>query len=173
MSMGVQSRFRLGWAVLAAAGVAALALDGDLVRSTAPAHRAAAPQPVCPAPGALGNPFRVAERFLATAVERQDLPASYALATTALRHGASCRDWASGRVPFGSFRQIDWSRSAYVLVGRGEGQIVIRVLLYRPHASSAAPAPFLMELRQGQPGWQVGFFERDGAYTASLRALRA
>ena len=72
-----------------------------------------------------------------------------------------------------AFRDIDWSRTAYQDVAGGEGQVVIRVLLYRPHV--AVPVAFLMEIQRepAEPGWHVGYFERDRWFSAAQAASAA
>jgi hypothetical protein len=123
----------------------------------------------CPSPR-LDDPYRVAAQFLSTAVQRRNLRLSYRLATPSLRGSRSCAEWASGRLPVSAFRRIDWRRSAYQSVAGGDGQLVIRVLLYRPH--EAKPVPFLMELQKepAEPGWHVGWFGRDRWYTPAAKA---
>jgi hypothetical protein len=118
---------------------------------------------ICPAVR-IEDPYEVAARFLTTAVQRRDLAASYSLAAPSLRGLLSCRDWSRGRVPVRAFRRVDWSRTAYEDVAGGEGQLVIRVLLYAPDA--AAPQPFLMEIQREvhEPGWHVGYFAPDHSY---------
>lgn len=113
---------------------------------------------------ALHDPYAVAAQFLSTAVQRRNVGVSYRLATPSLRGDRSCADWVGGKIPVRAFRQIDWSRSAYETVAGGEGQVVIRVLLYRPHA--AAPKAFLMEIQRdaSEPGWHVGYFAPDRWY---------
>jgi hypothetical protein len=119
------------------------------------------------------DPYRVAAQFLATAVQRRNVGVSYRLATPSLRGSLSCADWASGRLPVRAFRDIDWSRAAYQPVAGGEGQLVIRVLLYRP--GSTVPVPFLMELQTEatEPGWHVGLFRRDRWYKPKPAPLAA
>jgi hypothetical protein len=128
----------------------------------ASAHAAPA-RTACPAV-ANDDPYRVATQFLTTAVQRRNLALAYRLATPSLRGALSCTDWANGRVPVRAFRRIDWDRSAYQTVAGGDGQLVIRVLLYRPH--QAKPVPFLMELQKepSEPGWHVGWFGPDRWY---------
>jgi hypothetical protein len=141
--------------------LAAAALAAVVATTTGPA----AARAMCPQMRQ-DDPYRVAAQFLATAVQRRNVGASYRLATPSLRGSLSCADWTSGRLPVRAFRDIDWSRAAYEPVAGGEGQIVIRVLLYRPHAT--APVPFLMELQKepSEPGWHVGLFRHDRWYSA-------
>ena len=115
---------------------------------------------VCPT-ARIDDPHEVAARFLTTAVQRHDLAASYSLATPSLRGRLSCRDWMGGRVPVRAFPHVDWSRTAYQDVAGGDGQLVIRVLLYAP--GDVRPQPFLMEIQREvrEPGWHVGYFARD------------
>src|SRR4051794_22928313 len=129
-------RLRAVWAGLAAVAVAAVTADAALLVQ----QRAAGAHSVCPA-ARIEDPYEVAARFLTTAVQRRDLAASYSLATPSLRGLLSCRDWARGRLPVRAFPHVDWTRTAYQDVAGGEGQLVIRVLLYAPGAT--APQPFL------------------------------
>jgi hypothetical protein len=154
-------RVRTGFGIVAAAGLAAVALDVGVLLSPA-AHGAANPAADrCPAIHAR-NPYAVAQRFILGGVERHDLRGAYALATPALRHGASCREWARGHVSLPKMANIDWKRSGYKPVAGGSDQLVLRIFLAQPNA--ALPASFLMELRQEHDGgWKVGFFERDQA----------
>jgi hypothetical protein len=142
---------------VAAAALAAASAAGASARAACPQMRQ-------------DDPYRVAAQFLATAVQRRNVGVSYRLATPSLRGSLSCADWASGRLPVRAFRNIDWSRARYEPVAGGEGQIVIRVFLYR--ARLADPVPFLMELQTeaSEPGWHVGSFQRDRWYVAPLAA---
>jgi hypothetical protein len=142
--------------------LSAVAAAGVALTLSAAAHAAPA-RTACPA-AAADDPYRVAARFLATAVQRRNPALAYRLATPSLRGSLSCAQWASGRLPVRAFRQIDWSRSAYQTVAGGEGQLVLRVLLYRPHEPK--PVPFLMELQRelAEPGWHVGWFGPDRWY---------
>jgi len=152
-------RLRAVWAGLAGLALAAVALAVALL---AQPRGAGAGAVVCPAVS-IEDPYEVAARFLTTAVQRRDLAASYSLATPSLRGLVSCRDWSRGRLPVRAFPHVD-SRTAYEDVAGGEGQLVIRVLLYAPGAT--APQPFLMEIQREvrEPGWHVGYFAPDHAY---------
>ena len=161
--MSVKSRVRSGFGLLAAAGLAALAIDvGALAVSAQSAPRTAAPS--CPAFHSQ-NPYAVAQRFISAVVERKDLRHSYALATPALRHGVSCRDWLKGHVAVPKVANIDWKRSGYKPLAGGSDQLVLRIFLAQPNA--VLPASFLMELRQQPDGWHVGRFQREQAAPAS------
>jgi hypothetical protein len=149
--------------LLAALAVVAIAVDAGSFAVAAP--RAARPAAVASCPTANGkNPYTVAQKFLATAVERKDLAASYGLATPSLRHGVSCADWVKGRLPLPKVEGIDWKRSGFEPVAGGDAQIVLRIFLAQPNA--ALPASFLMELRQHHGNWQVGSFQPDKAAPA-------
>lgn len=155
--MSVKSRVRSGFGLLAVAGVVAVAIDaGSFAVTAQSAPKAAATR--CPAVHSQ-NPYAVAQRFISAAVERKDLRSSYGLATPALRHGVSCRDWVRGKVPLPKVANIDWKRSGYKPVAGGSEQLILRIFLAQPNA--ALPASFLMELRQQPDGWHVGLFERD------------
>lgn len=166
--MSVKSRVRTGFGLLAAGAAVAVAIDvGAFAVSADSAPKTAVMR--CPAVHSQ-NPYAVAQRFLTAAVERHDLRGSYALATPAMRHGLSCRQWVHGRVPVPEVANIDWKRSGFKPVAGGSQQLVLRIFLAQPNA--ALPASFLMELRQGQGGWRVGFFQRDKV-DASSPALAA
>jgi hypothetical protein len=161
-------RLKLVWSALAVVAVAAVAADVGMVAL------ASKPEPKVGCPSSdLGDPYRVAARFLTTAVQRTDLAASYRLAAPSLRGGRSCAQWAHGQLPIREFRDIDWSRAAYQDVAGGDGQVVIRVLLYRP--ADTMPVPFLMELQTDsvEPGWHVGSFQPDRWYRPTLRSPAA
>jgi hypothetical protein len=140
--------------------VVLMLVTGTLLAATAGAADA---RMACPRQN-LDDPYRVAAQFLTTAVERRNLADSYRLATPSLRGSLSCADWAAGRLPVRAFLNIDWSRSAYEPVAGGDGQVVIRVLLYRPN--QPLPVPFLMEIQREptEPGWHVGYFAPDRWY---------
>ena len=112
-------------------------------------------------PGACGpasvpdDPRATAERFLETVVSRTDPRGGFRLTTDDLRQGTTCLDWVRGRIPVVAYRGIDWTRSNYRVVVVGDGQVVLRVVLY---GSNTAPAAFLLELRRarGATEWRVG-----------------
>ena len=136
-------------------GVAAAAL---LAQSAG----AGAARVACPRAN-VDDPYRAAAAFLTSAVQRQNVAASYRLATRSLRGSLSCEQWAGGRLPVRAYPDIDWSRTAYENVAGGDGQVVIRVLLYRLHRTE--PVPFLMEIQKDvEPGWHVGYFAPDRWY---------
>jgi hypothetical protein len=151
-------RLRLVWLGLVATGIALVAADVTFFVVAGSASDAATP--TC-ARRTIDDPYEVAARFLTGAVERRDPASAYMLATPSLRGRGTCADWARGRLPVAAFRHIDWDRAAYEPVAGGDGQIVLRVLLYR--VGSTIPVPFLMELQTEtrEPGWHVGSFQRD------------
>lgn len=155
--MSVRSRVRSGFGLLAAVGLTAVAVDvGAFAVSAQSAPRAAGPD--CPAFHSQ-NPYKVAQRFISAVVERKDLRHSYALATPALRHGVSCRDWLRGRVAVPEVANVDWKRSGFKPLAGDSSQLVLRIFLAQPNA--VLPASFVMELRQQPDGWHVGRFQRE------------
>jgi hypothetical protein len=157
----MNARLRLVWTGLVVLGLGFAALD---VVALVPRRSGVSSLPVVCPTRRIADPVEVATRFLATAVERHDLAASYALAAPSLRGARSCDDWSRGHVPIAAFRHIDWSRASYQNVAGGEGQVVLRVLLYRPGAPD--PVAFLMEIQteSSEPGWHVGWFGHDRWY---------
>ena len=157
-------RLRLVWTGLVLAGVALVAADAAvLALPQASGAQPAAASAACPR-RQVSDPVEAARRVLLTAVERRNLAASYTLASPSLRGRRSCAEWAGGHVPFAQFRHIDWSRATYEPVASGEGQVVLRVLLYR--VGAADPVAFMMEVQKetSEPGWHVGYFARDRDY---------
>jgi len=155
----MKARLRWTWAALLLLGLGAVALDSGTVAAVFGTGRAAAVAPC--SSRRVADPYETALRFLAAGVQRRDLAAAYTLATPSLRGRRTCADWQHGRMTLAEFRDIDWSRASYQTVAGGEGQVVLRVLLYRPGA--AEPVPYLMELQveQSESGWHVGYFARD------------
>lgn len=164
--MTIPTRVRAGFGLVAAIGAVAAAADVGTFALVAP--QAASPAARCPASHA-SDPYNVAARFLTTAVERKNLRTSYALATPSLRRGVSCRDWLRGRVPLPEVANIDWARSGYKPVAGGGGLLVLRIYLAQKNA--ALPELFVMELRQGRGGWQVGRFQADETAPSPALAL--
>jgi len=145
--------------------VVALALASAGGVADARASGAEGPRPsACSARPPPVDPIETAVRFLTLAVQRRDLAGSYRLTTPSLRDGLTCRQWIAGRIPVQAFRSIDWRRSAYRAVARGDRQIVLRVVLFDRGRTPKFAKAFLMELRQGDrergDGWRVGFWER-------------
>jgi hypothetical protein len=161
--MSVKARVRSGFGLLAAVGLLAVAIDvGAFAVSAQSAPRGAAAS--CPASHAQ-NPYKVVQQFISAVVERKDLRHSYALATPALRHGVSCREWLKGRVAVPRVANVDWKRSGYKPVAGDSTQLVLRIFLAQPNA--ALPASFLMRLQQQPDGWHVGLFQREQSPPAS------
>ena len=153
--MARSARFAIAWTLLGLVGA------GTVVANVMTFTRDASAGVVCSSAPAPVDPIETALRFLATAVEGRQLASSYRLATPAFLHGTDCTQWVRKKGPVQHFRAIDWSRSSYTIVARGDGQVVLRVYLYPPKAG-APPQVFLMELRQPEGGteWRVGFWER-------------
>ena len=153
--MGRSARFAIAWTLLGIIGA------GAVVANVMTFTRDASAGVVCSSAPPPVDPIETALRFLATAVEGRQLATSYRLATPALLHGTDCTHWVRLKGPLQHFHGIDWSRSSYNIVARGDGQIVLRVYLYRAK-EGAPPEVFLMELRQPEGGqvWPVGFWER-------------
>lgn len=109
----------------------------------------------CRSGAAPQDPIKTAERFLETAVARAIPGQGYALAARDLRGRTTCRDWVEGRLPVIAYRGIDWTRSNYRVVAAGEGQLVLRVVLF---GKRSLPRAFLLELRRdgGAEEWLVG-----------------
>lgn len=146
--MSTSGRFRIAYTALAAV----------LAASSAGAWGAFSSSFRCSGPPGSADPMRTATGFIETAVERDHPVRAYRLVTPAFRHGTSCREWASGKIPVKPFRHVDWNRAAYRIETRGEGQIVLRVDLASA-LNDRPPASFMLELRQSGKLWFVGFWD--------------
>jgi hypothetical protein len=112
----------------------------------------------CEAPKVGGDPVMTAVLFIHTAVERTNPRAGFALTTPAFRRSTTCADWARGNLPVKEYRQVDWSRSQYVVQTRVPDQVVLEVLLASSTRPDEQPALFLLELRRLGAEWRVGYW---------------
>lgn len=112
----------------------------------------AAPAPSCSGLEPTRDPIVTTISFIQNAVEREDPGAAYGLVTPSLRRGLTCAQWANA-TPVASFEEVDWSTASYKLTAGGTGQLVYSVTL-------APQAHFLVELREHDKRWLVGFWER-------------
>jgi len=151
-----RARFLAVYAVLAllVAGSAYGAFRGAHLRG--PAHSGVADR--CEAPKTGGDPVLTAVVFIHTAVERTNPRAGFALTTPAFRRSTTCADWARGKLPVREYRQVDWSRSQYVVEARVADQVVLKVLLASSRRPDEEPALFLLELRRLGAEWRVGYW---------------
>jgi hypothetical protein len=145
-------RFLAAHAALGLVGTASVGTGWHAV--TATTARAAPCVPLT----AAQDPIVTAITFIRTAVERTDPAGSYGLVIPALREGISCREWASGALPVHPFDGVDWDRASYRLTASGTGQLVFDVTLV-PRAKGKSTGHFLLELRQLQGRWLVGFWD--------------
>jgi hypothetical protein len=105
------------------------------------------------------DPIVTAITFIQSAVERRDPAGAYGLVIPPLRHGMTCRQWASGDMRIRPFAPVDWNRASYRVTAAGTGQLVLDVSLVATR-TPRSPTRFLLELRQVGPRWLVGFWDR-------------
>jgi hypothetical protein len=139
----------LNWipALVLVAGVAAYAATRVVGSnpSTPPAPKAA---PVDPAS------VRVAREFLATAVARRNLAASYDLVAPALKQDLTLAQWKSGTIPVVPYPVADATTSLKP-VSSFTGAVLFRVTLTPRPGSSAKPGLFDLSERKLGGRWLV------------------
>jgi hypothetical protein len=105
-------------------------------------------------------------QFVATAVTRQNLHASYTLVTPKLRQGMSRSAWATGAIPVQPFPRIDWDAFALRFSDRQGG-----VLFFHLHLRSQQPttdeADFWIGLARYRGDWRVAYFTPAGLHGAT------
>jgi hypothetical protein len=100
---------------------------------------------------------RAVRRFIATAVERNDVAASFSLVTPELRRGLSEREWATGDIPVIPFAAVDWQAFRLLF-----SDITGSVSYYRVHLRSEQPsygeADFWIGLEHRGGRWLISYF---------------
>jgi hypothetical protein len=104
---------------------------------------------------------RTVRRFVATAVERDDVVASFSLVTPELRQGLSKREWATGDIPVVRFDAVDWQAFSLRFSDTAEG-----TRYYLVHLRSAQPA-------YGDADFWIGLEDRAGRWLVSYFAPAA
>jgi hypothetical protein len=160
---------RLGGLLAATSlGTAATILAGFLLASAAP--RAAASPAAVSFPGAGGIPPRSCEGdgaacaiertvryFIASAVERDHVAASFSLVTPELRQGLTEQQWATGDIPVPRFEAVDWDAFSLRF-----SDMAASARYYRLHLQSEEPAygdaDFWIGLENRASHWLVSYF---------------
>lgn len=128
----------------AAMACTAAAMTLAVARQLLPASPCAQPAP--------RDPMAVAQRFLHTAVARENLASSYQLVGPLLKGDMSCREWMTGTIPVQPFQKIQWSRVRFHELDVTRGHLLLRVDLVSRSRTWGSQA-FALELTARKDGW--------------------
>jgi len=149
-------------AAVSSASLLAVLVAGRLVAPAAAGALAPQRQCLAAAPDCAIEP--VVRRFVATAVERRDPGASFALVTPELRQGMTRAEWATGNIPVVPFHGVDWTGFRLSFSDTAAG-----VRYYRLHldgVDSGSTAEFWIGVSRSAGTWLVSYFAPFGAYGA-------
>jgi len=95
----------------------------------------------------------VAEAFVASAVARKDLAASWKLAAPELRGDLTRADWLTGSIPVQPY-PVDKATARYTVVTSNPDEALLGVA-FVPHDASTPPGDFLITLDRSSGEWLV------------------
>jgi hypothetical protein len=104
---------------------------------------------------------RTVRHFIASAVERDHVAASFSLVTPELRQGLTKQQWATGNIPVLSFDGVDWDAFSLRF-----SDVAASVRYYRLHLRSEEPA-------YGDADFWIGIENRAGRWLVSYFAPAA
>ncbi len=96
-------------------------------------------------------------RFVATAVQRENVGASFALVTPELRHGLSKKEWASGDIPIVPFLNVDW-RAFSLRFNDASAGVSYYFVHLRSKKQAYGEADFWIGLKHGHDRLLVSYF---------------
>lgn len=106
---------------------------------------------------------RVAGRFILTAVARENLGESYALAHPELRQGMTRAEWLTGDIPVVYYPAAAIDTATFKVDESYADEVILQVALL-PRASSAErPQVFYIGLKKTAGRWQVHYWVPRGA----------
>jgi hypothetical protein len=109
------------------------------------------------------------DRFVASAVQRHDLAASYDLVTPAMRTGISRRAWAHGTTNVMAYPARGTRFHGWTVDLAQPGYVMVDLLLQpRPHAHQG-PMIFTVELRRVHGRWLVASFIPSASFAGAER----
>jgi len=95
----------------------------------------------------------VAKAFVASAVARRNLAASWKLAAPSLRQHLTLADWLTGSIPVQPY-PVGKATARYTVVTSHPDEAVLGVA-FVPHSSATAPGDFLITLDRSAGTWLV------------------
>jgi hypothetical protein len=104
---------------------------------------------------------RAAQRFIQTAVLRQDVAASWALATPKERGGLSRAQWNTGNIPVVPYPRRGFSGARFKTVRSRQRDILLQVLL-TSHTLGVKPSVEFLELVPRGGRWLVTYWAPRG-----------
>jgi hypothetical protein len=165
--------FVLAAVVLAAGIIAVIATragDGGGSSSSAPAENA---NPTGPTISGLeeaeksirfpASAWKVAQKFIYTAVSRRNLAQSYALADENMRGGFTLKQWKTGNIPVTYYPtseiiRYNWKNTNFA----HPREAAVNLLLVPPKGSSMRPGPYIIFMKKVGDGakarWLVDYF---------------
>jgi hypothetical protein len=108
-------------------------------------------------------------RFVATAVQRHDLAASYDLVTPALRTGISRRAWANGTTRVMAYPAKSPRPYAWTLDIAEPGYAMVDLLLQPRRGARVGPMIFTLELKRLGGRWLVHSFTPSASFSGAGR----
>jgi hypothetical protein len=105
---------------------------------------------------------QVAGRFILTAVARENLAESYALAHPDLRQGLSKREWLTGNIPVVYYPAKQLETATFKVDESYPGEAILEVALLPKDAAKVKPQVFFIGLKKVGTGaserWQVSYW---------------
>jgi hypothetical protein len=109
------------------------------------------------------------DRFVASAVQRHDLAASYDLVTPALRTGISRRAWAHGTTRVMAYPACGTRFHGWTLDLARRGYVMVDLLLQPRRGARVGPMIFTLELRRLHGRWLVSSFIPSASFAGAER----
>jgi hypothetical protein len=103
-----------------------------------------------------------ARRFLATAVLRRNLSASWDLAAPALRAGFTRSRWLTGKIPVAEFPSSAFAKAGFKVVSSHQKQVTLLVYIFPRKGSHIAGWDYIVQLVPRAGSWQVGYWQPRG-----------
>jgi hypothetical protein len=105
---------------------------------------------------------KVAGRFILTAVARENLGESYALAHPELRQGMSKREWLTGNIPVVYYPAKQIETATFKVDESYPGEAILEVALLPKDSAHVKPQVFFIGLKKVGTGtaarWQVNYW---------------
>jgi hypothetical protein len=105
---------------------------------------------------------KVAGRFILTAVARENLGESYALAHPELRQGMSKREWLTGNIPVVYYPAKQIEAATFKVDESYAGEAILEVALLPKDAAKVKPQVFFIGLKKVGKGsaarWKVNYW---------------
>jgi hypothetical protein len=106
--------------------------------------------------------LQTARRFLQTGVLRQDLGASWDLASPQLRAGFSRARWMTGAIPVAQFPAHAFARAGFKVVSAHQRGVTLLVYIFPRKSSKVAGWDYFVQLVPHAGGWQVSYWQPRG-----------